>query len=468
MQIVVQDRDKPAVQSDTPPNRLKAFFQRVPLPFPFKKRRRVSPYREVAQSKIEVVGNWLASQYFYNPKEYIERYKLRIFQRMILQSADAKASMTLKKLSILSDGWQIHNADEPGGDEHGEFCRKILNRLPDGFDSVIEHTLDAMVYGFSLSEKVLEPIDKGEFRGLIGYKVIRDKPVYDFTINTNGKGEITGFIQNQEFLGPVEIAPSKMVYFGHQATSDNPYGYSDLCPAFQHVFAQSVMDESWPTALKRYAMPVLLAKNRGGSRTKSDQDYLEGVLKKIDEESGIILNDNVESLEYLEQGTSNMAYTAYQKHQEYRAHQIRMSCLVPDLAISEGSRYGSKSLGSTQIKTFVNMVKQIRRNLAIAINNQIIRPIVDLNFADVENYPLFAFSSTEHEDNVQLAEIVDKFLERRVMFADIDRDWIRVKFGMPALKDLVQVEDIPSAEGDEDDTIDIDPENVEEGNNDNE
>ena len=465
MQIEVKDRAQSSIESTGPVSRLKAFFQRIPIPFPLKSRRRVSPRREIAQSNMEVIGNWLSNQYFKNPTEYIGRYKLRVFKRMMLQSPDAKAAMTLKKLSVLADGWEIHNGEQEGGDKQGEFCRYVLRQLPDGFDPVIENTLDALIFGFSLSEKVYQlPYEKGEFRGLIGYNVIRDKPVYDFVINTSDKGEITGFIQNQEVAGPVEIPPWKMVYFGYQNSSDNPYGYSDLCPAFQHVFAQSVMDESWPTALKRYAMPVLLAKYSGSKRTKSDEDYLKTVLKQIDEESGILLKGQIESLEYLEQGSSNMAYAAYQRHQDYRSQRIRMSCLVPDLAISEGTRFGSKALGQSQVETFASsVIRQIRRNLASAINNQIIRPLIDYNFEDVENYPTFGFGSAENDANVALADVIGVFVDKGIMFPEEDRDWIREKYGMPMLKRVEEANElIPTTD---DDPIEVDPEEVEEGIN---
>lgn len=463
MQMEVRDKPQPAVESQGPLTQLKAFVQNIPMLFPTKRKRRVSPRREVLESKVEVVGQWLSHQYFKNPTEYIARYKLRVFRNMMLTSPDAKAALTLKKLSILSDGWEIYDGDQDGGEEQGNFCRYVLKKLPEGFEPVIEHTLNALIYGFSLSEKVYQlPYEKGDFRGLIGYETIRDKPVYDVTINTNKKGEIVGFVQDQEMTGPVEVPPWKVVYFGYQNSSDNPYGYSDLCPAFTHIFAQSVMDESWPTALKRYAMPVLIAKYSGSKRTKSEQDNLKTILKTIDEETGFLLKDNMESLEYLEQGSSNQAYTAYHKHQDYRSQRIRMSCLVPDLAISEGTRFGSKALGQSQIQTFaVNVIKQIRRDLATAINNQIIRPLIDYNFENVDEYPRFAFGTGEHEDNVQLAETYGTFIEKGIMFPDIDRDWIREKFGMPALKQLVKDGIIPSV-GNED-LIDVEPEEVKEG-----
>ena len=430
----VANENKYDIQSDTPFPVLTSFFQNIIMPFTPTYRRRVRPTQEVVESSINVISSWLGDKYIYNPEAYVEKYRLKIFQKMMLQSPDAKAAMTLKKLSVLSDDWEIYDNDEaPGNSKQSKFIRHAVSSVPGGFNKVIGNILEGMKFGFSLSEKVYEIIPKGEWKGLMGYKVIRDKPVYNFAIDTNKKGEIQSFTQYQDETGPVTIPTWKMVYWSYQSSSDNPYGYSDMCPAFQHVFAQAVMDESWPTALKRYAMPILIAEKRGTAHGQDQDDHLEKILTKIKEETGILLDTNVQNLRYLEQGGSNMAYSAYQKHQEYRARQIRLSCLIPDLAISEGLRVGSKSLGQIQIQSFVkNVIREIRREVAAVINEQIIRPLVDMNFADVDIYPLFSFGSSERDDDEKLANIMATWLEHGVITLEEDRIWLREKFGVPS------------------------------------
>ena len=430
--------EQPAIESETKFPILSAFAERIGVGMPFEplRKRRVKPTQEIVQAQVEVISGWIADKYIYDPQTYVERYRLRIFQKMMLQSPDAKATMLLKKLSVLSDDWEVYDAEKgPGVDKQGAFIRDNLSNIEGGFNTVLDNILEGLKYGFSLSEKVFtDPYPKGEWKGLIGYKVIRDKPVFDFTINTSKTGEILGFTQFQDIVGPQMIPTWKLVYWGYQSTSDNPYGYSDLCPAFQHVFAQSIMDESWPTALKRYAMPILLAEKRGTAHSDEGDDELQNVLKKIREETGIILDNQVlKDIRYLEQGGSNMAYTAYQKHQEYRAQKIRLSCLVPDLAISEGIRVGSKSLGQIQIKSFVmNVIREIRRSVANVVNEQIVKPLVDMNFNDVDNYPEFRFGSSERDDDEKLAKILMDFMANGVVTIEEDRIWMREKFGIPS------------------------------------
>ena len=417
---------------------ISAFAERLGVGMPFQplRKRRVKPTQEVVQAQVEVISGWLADKYIYDPRTYVERYRLRIFQKMMLQSPDAKATMLLKKLSVLSDDWEVYEAPRgEGSAKQGEFIRSNLKDIEGGFNKVLDNILEGLKYGFSLSEKVFtDPYPDGKWKGLIGYKVIRDKPVFDFTINTSKTGDILGFTQFQDILGPQMIPTWKLVYWGYQASSDNPYGFSDLCPAFQHVFAQSIMDESWPTALKRYAMPILIAEKRGTAHSEESDDQLKDVFKKIKEETGVILDQQVlKDIRYLEQGGSNMAYTAYQKHQEYRARQIRLSCLVPDLAISEGLRVGSKSLGQIQIQSFVkNVIREIRREVANVVNEQIIKPLVDMNFSNVEYYPLFSFGSSERDDDEKLATILMDFMDHGVISLEEDREWLREKFGVPS------------------------------------
>ena len=424
-----------ATESDTWFPALSSFFQRVNMPeFTRRRKRRVTPTQEVVESHVNIVSNWIADQYIYDPRAYIEKYRLRVFQKMMLQSPDTKAALTLKKLSVLSDDWDVYSSEKnEGSDKHSDFVKWNLTNIPGGFNKVIDNILDGLKYGFSLSEKVYDYIPNGTWKGLLGYEVIRDKPVFDFTIDTNNKGEVLGFVQSQEFRGETVIPPWKLVYWPYQATSDNPYGYSDLCPAFQHVFAQSVMDESWPTALKRYAMPIVVVEERGTAHEETSRKNLEEVMKRIKEETGIILPYNIQDVRYLEQGGSNAAYQAYQKHQEYRARQIRLSCLVPDLMISEGTRTGSKSMSQTHMKGFTsNIIPNLRQSIAYVVNEQVVKPLVDFNFENVDEYPVFTFGSSEHEDNEILAGIFNDFIQNGIATLEEDRPWIREKFGIPS------------------------------------
>ena len=477
----------PAKQETSTPQRsgFKNFFQRLQFPFLPSRRERVSPRREVTTSQIEIISSWLADEYIYDPSEYLQKYRLRVFQRMLLQSPDAKAAMMLKQLSVLADGWEIYDSSDEHKEEGEEgkesellkqsrFVREQLENLNGGMEGVLEHVLSALIYGFSLSEKVYEVIKDGEWEGLLTYKVIRDKPVFDFAIDTEPTGEVTGFIQDQGMEGPVQIPRWKMVYFAYQGTSNNPYGISDLCPAFQHVFAMSVMDESWPASLKRFGMPILLAELTGRKYMAEDEVELEDILKKVKEETGIILKENIKDIRYLEQNSSNQTYTAYQRHQEYRAQKIRLSCLVPDLAISEGIRVGSKALGQVQIKGFVqNVIRQIRHKIEVIVNEEIIKPLVDFNFENVVKYPKFQFGSGEMADNERMANIMTAFIDRGVLDGPDDREWLRGQFDIPndgrPKKDFVpmrgsqnnsgganegQYEKVPSQHGRDEDEID--------------
>ena len=280
-----------------------------------------------------------------------------------------------------------------------------------------------------------------------GYKVIRDKPIYEFDIETTDVGEITGFVQRQAG-NPVHIPKWKMLYYGYQATSDNPYGVSDLCPAFSHVFAQCVIDESWPAALKRYAMPFLKGKT-GGSLNEKQRKELTKTLQQFQEESGIILDDKLKDVEMLEQSTSNQAYTAYERHQRYRSRQILLACLVPELMVSEGNRVGSKALGTGQIRAFlVQVIKDIRQEHAHIVNKQVIEPLVDKNFQNVVKYPVYSYGAADTEDDTMWADIICSYIDREVLDSKRDGEWIREKHNFPTHAELE--EEINAREDEED------------------
>ena len=388
--------------------------------------------QEVATATAYIFANWLAEQYRNDPLHYVNTYKYRVYENMVRQSSEAKAGILLKKLAVTANGWQITNKDtnEGGQQQQGDFVRDALMMLPGGMEPFIKRSLDALKFGFSLCEKVYQPIQKGPWVGMWGYKVIRDKPVYEFDIETSDVGEITGFVQHQSG-NPVHIPPWKMVYYGYQSTSDNPYGVSDLCPAFAHVFAQCTIDESWPAALKRYAMPFIKGKT-GGTLNEKQRTKLTDTLKKFKEESGILLDDKLTDVEFLEQGSSNQAYAAYERHQRYRARQILLSCLVPQLMVNEGDRVGSNALGTGQIRAFlVQVIQDIRQEHAYIINKQVIEPLIDRNFMNVVQYPQFSYGSADTEDDTMWADIICSYIDKGVLDPVKDGEWIREKHSFP-------------------------------------
>ena len=205
---------------------------------------------------------------------------------------------------------------------------------------------------------------------------------------------------------------------------------------FSCVRTMHVIDESWPAALKRYAMPFLKGKT-GGSLNEKQRKELTQVLQQFQEESGIILDDKLKDVEMLEQSTSNQAYTAYERHQRYRSRQILLACLVPELMVSEGNRVGSKALGTGQIRAFlVQVIKDIRQEHAHIVNKQAIEPLVDKNFQNVVKYPVFSYGAADTEDDTMWADIICSYIDRKVLDPEKDGEWIREKHNFPTHAEL--------------------------------
>ena len=58
----------------------------------------------------------------------------------------------------------------------------------------------------------------------------------------------------------------------------------------------------------------------------------------------------------------------------------------------------------------MNVIREIRRSVANVVNEQIVKPLVDMNFSDVDNYPEFRFGSSERDDDEKLANILEWIL----------------------------------------------------------
>ena len=85
-----------------------------------------------------------------------------------------KVAFTMKK-RLINSNFQIIK----GKDEHREYIDYVFNEGFTGiFSKKIDTILDALKYGFSITEKNYKIIEKGQFKGKIGIKSLKSKPVH--------------------------------------------------------------------------------------------------------------------------------------------------------------------------------------------------------------------------------------------------------------------------------------------------
>ena len=79
---------------------------------------------------------------------------------------------------------------------------------------------------------------------------------------------------------------------------------------------------------------------------------------------------------------------------DFHNREIARAILGQTLTTDEGRRVGSLAMGKVHLQVLLLQLEAIRRELAdVVMNEQIIRPLIELNFGTQE-LPTFSFTST--------------------------------------------------------------------------
>lgn len=337
---------------------------------------------------------------------------------------DVKTGLAIKADGILSKGWEIHPGEEKNtaADEQAEFVIDCLNTMQGSFDDVLSEIVkDGLSFGIGIAERNWLLRDDGK----IGYRDIKPKDPALFTFDCDEFMNVAALRLVMAFGGNDVLDLSKFARFVYNAEHGNPWGTSDLQGAYRYWWAKQKLMDWWCIYLEKYGMPTV----RGGyprGTPKTLQDQLLTVLNGIQNETAIVLPDDI-TTELMEAQKGGQGQSGYESALRYCGDQIIKSIIGNTLTTGEGKRVGSLALGQVHQDTQEVYVRKLRRKVEEFVDEEIIRPLLDYNFAE-PIYPNFTLSLDE-KDTGSLAEI----LFRLVSIDEVKpgEPWVREWLGLP-------------------------------------
>jgi hypothetical protein len=358
-----------------------------------------SPSRKDLQNSIAYVdpsralAGWNISPY--NPSYLVTRKGLQIYDAM-KRDEQVKAALKFKKDSVLSAGWEVTSPGDQDEDwEVTRFVRDSLALIPGGWNTVLVNVLSALDYGYSCSERVYEEQKLGDWKGKLTFAKVQSlKPHYiDFL--SDQFGALQGVIQQLVSAAGDPLPPAKFILYSHAVEFGNYYGTSDLEAAYRPYWVKDNAYKWLAVTLERYGMAPLFALYDPNSYQGGMVDELKKVVKGIQNATlGVIPRAAPESLELwsqtLDKGSTDLflkALSAFDQH-------IARALLVPDLIgmSSDTGDKGSLARSGTHAESFLHVIKQLQNNISDSVMNaQVIPQLCDLNFPNLQSYPLFRF-----------------------------------------------------------------------------
>lgn len=340
----------------------------------------------------------------FNPDQLVTRKGLGVFDQM-REDDQIKAALAFKKHTVLAAGWEIVSPEGMPDDwEPTVFLENMLIKMDGSFQTSLIQIMTALDYGYSVTEKIF-----GEVDGKIAITSLetRKPAFFEFRADQYGKLMPDGLWQRSAQGGFDHLPIDKFVLYAYQYEFNNHYGTSDLVAAYRPWWSKDNAYKFMLMVLERYGVPTILAMYDSKKYDGAQVDKLYTALQGMSSTTmGVIPRDNKDALELW--SPDNMAKNAtdvFGPVMDMFNRDIARALLMPGLmGLSPDQAAGSFARARVQFDVFMLLVEYLRNEIAEKVMmDQIIKPIIDLNFA-VDEYPEFRFKPLT--DDVRL-DILD-------------------------------------------------------------
>ena len=314
---------------------------------------------------------------------------LKLYEEMLKDDQVFIGSQTKKDL-MLGSGWDIITDDEVIKQD----LIKCLNEDPEiPFESSMEEMLSANDFGYSITEKVFKTRQDGS----LTLKFLKTRHPDTWIVETDTQGNPTEYVQ-RGVRANIKIDPMSLIHIVNNRKFQNPYGISDLRPAYAAWFCKRQIIKYYGIFLEKAASPTPVAKYPLNTPDQAITD-LHDVIKQFQAKTAITVPKEVE-IEFIEAKSNGEAYI---KGIDIMNMMIGRSLMVPDLLGISGSEVsgGSHALGQEHIGLYFKHLERKRKILENLINYHIIKPLVITNYGFQDKMPEFKFKQIQEDNMVE-------------------------------------------------------------------
>lgn len=310
----------------------------------------------------------------------------RIYEEM-LNDPLVRSAITVKKLGALAVPWQLESG---GNSRNDEFIAAMFEEMEGSPGGVLYDALDAVAKGYAVMEKILD-IGLPGFADGVWIRCVKPKDPSMFGFDVDEFLNIKSLVLHVPGEGGQELPPDKFVVYAYNRRYAQPHGESDLKSAYRHWRIKRELIEQWNAHLEKYASPAIVGKFPRGL-SEEDQTQLLDALDKVQRQSALVHPDDVE-VSLLDGRRSSES--GYLEAIDYHNREIARSILGQTLTTEDSRKIGSLALGKVHLQVLIMQLNGLRRDIAERVmNEQIIRPTIDLNFGP-GGYPKFVFDEPE-------------------------------------------------------------------------
>jgi len=330
-----------------------------------------------------------------NPDQILQRYApnegIDLYRNM--ESADPviASALATRRAAVVNRGWSVF--DNQADPRIADYVNDLISSLPD-LRSTLEQALGALATGFVPLE-IIWTVRSGKWfpRKLIA----RDPANYCF--------DATGTLRLLTTENPTEgtaVPPFKFIVHRHRGSDADPYGQSVLKPLYWPVTFSRAGWKWWATAIEKYGMPIITAAFPD-SASDQDRSKFEEFVKSLQAYSWSVVPEGFTVDLHEAKRASADDYLPFLQYADTKKFQVILGQHLTAEVAERGSR--AQAQVHNQVRHDITLADAT--NLAETINQQLIRPALELNFNYNGPLPKFQIPTNPPYDLEKLARTYD-------------------------------------------------------------
>jgi len=344
--------------------------------------------------------------------------QMELFEEMEEKDPHLFSVLQTRKRAVSNLPWEIVPASDADRDkEIAEAVRQQIAYIP-RFKKALRDLLDAIGKGFAVSEIMWDIAD-----GEVYVEELKCRHQKWFTFDRETGQEIRLLTDADSFEGE-PLPEKKFIVARFEAKSGLPSrgGILRIC-AWMYLFKNYGVKD-WVSFAEAFGMPLRLGKYPAGS-SEEDRNVLLQAVTNIGQDAAATIPEGM-AVEFIET-VKSIAGSTHEGLPNFCDRQISKAVLGQTLTSDSGGEgSGSYALGKVHQNVRFDLIESDAEELAEAITEHLVRPLVEFNFGEQDMYPEFKLIAKAQEDLNALADTVEKLTRSGLRISAAE---IREKFG---------------------------------------
>lgn len=397
------------------------------------KRSKINDIQAEIGKSTSLVYNGLNVNLDYNNK-LTGAFRVREYNKMRLGDSTVRACMQAMKLPILRANWDFIAASEDSLDQEVKdfVSQNLFYDMANTWTEWLTEALNYLAIGNAIYEKVYRFDEDGKIR-LHKLAFRPSDSIWSWQME-NGQPGITQITTSGRFSIPME----KMLVLVNEKEGENWEGISVLRSAYRNYYVKDALLKIDAIAAERQGLGIPEAVVPVGTLAKKKNE-IEAVLQNLrtNEKAYSIRESNI-TIGFMDM--KGHTVRDVMPSVMYHDRSMAKSILADFLELGSSSK-GSYALSKDKTDFFTLSLEAIAEYIADAVNEHVVKPLVDYNFNGVGEYPKLTFSDIKSVDIAALSTALSTMATAKVITPGEDvEDWIRGQLKMPEKTDLMNPE----------------------------